>query len=106
MHCRFQRGVVTLVLAICIVCPLVEMFDQWDHTIQTGQDTEYAFVVLALCAGALLTFARAMLRLIGHSPSERTAQTDNGPTKFGWTLVNFLVEISISASPPLTSLRI
>jgi len=25
------------------------MFDHWDDTIQTGNDTEYGLVVLALC---------------------------------------------------------
>jgi hypothetical protein len=44
MKSRFSRGVITLVLAICFVCPLIEMFDHWDHTIQTGNDTEYALV--------------------------------------------------------------
>jgi hypothetical protein len=34
------------------------MFDNWDHTVQTGQDTEYALVVLALCVGAAYSFAR------------------------------------------------
>jgi hypothetical protein len=39
----------------------VEMFDQWDHTPQNGNDTEYTFVVLAVCAGAALTIARVVL---------------------------------------------
>jgi hypothetical protein len=50
--------VVGIVLLICLVCPLVEIFDQWDHTIQTGYDIEYALVVLALCVGVAYTFAR------------------------------------------------
>jgi hypothetical protein len=49
---------VALVLFICFVCPFVEMFDQWDHTIQTGNDIEYALVVLALCVGVAHMFAR------------------------------------------------
>jgi hypothetical protein len=40
-----------VVLAICLFCQVAEIFDQWDHTLQTGDDTEYTFVVLALCAG-------------------------------------------------------
>lgn len=36
---------------VCIVCPVIELFDYWDHTLQTGNDTEYTFVVLALCVG-------------------------------------------------------
>ena len=34
------------------------MFDQWDHTLQTGMDSEYIFVLLALCVGALFILAR------------------------------------------------
>ena len=52
----------TLVLAICLVGPLVEVFDNWDHTIQTGNDTEYALVALALCVGVAYSFARFIFR--------------------------------------------
>jgi len=34
------------------------MFDQWDDTIQTGNDTEYGLVVLALCVGVAYSFAQ------------------------------------------------
>ena len=58
VHHLFPRTFLTLILAICFVCPIVEMFDYWDHTIQTGSDTEYALVVLALCVGVAYSFAR------------------------------------------------
>ena len=48
----------TLALLICLICPVLEMFDQWDHTAQTGSDTEYTFVVLGLCLGVLYAFAQ------------------------------------------------
>src|SRR3979411_1752798 len=92
---RFQRGVVTLVLAICIVCPAIEMFDHWDHTLQTGQDTEYAFVVLALCAGASLTFARALLSLIEPSFSKGTTASDHRLDDSSWDFFTFAVEVPI-----------
>jgi hypothetical protein len=49
-------------LAICLVCPLVDLFDQWDHTLQTGHDTEYPLVILALCVGAAFVLGRFVLR--------------------------------------------
>jgi hypothetical protein len=52
---------VVLVLLTVLVCPLVEMFDHWDHTVQTGSDTEYTFVVLGLCIGVTYAFARLVL---------------------------------------------
>ncbi|HKT70518.1 MAG TPA: hypothetical protein VJP83_13825, partial [Terriglobales bacterium] len=35
--------------------------DQWDHTMQTGHDTESVLVVLASLAGAVLVMARAVV---------------------------------------------
>lgn len=37
------------------------MFDHWDHTAQTGNDTEYTFVILGLCVGAVYAFVRIAL---------------------------------------------
>src|SRR6266478_2801262 len=57
-----SRITVTLVLLTCLVCPLLETFDTWDHTVQTGNDTEYALVVLALCVGAAYSLVRFTLK--------------------------------------------
>jgi len=38
-------------VAICIAGPIVEIFDQWDHTLQDGNDTEANVVIAALCIG-------------------------------------------------------
>lgn len=62
MHCQRSHVVATLVLLTCLVCPLAEMFDHWDHTLQTGNDTEYALVVLALCIGVAYSFARFIFK--------------------------------------------
>jgi hypothetical protein len=50
-------------LAICVVCPLVDLFDQWDHALQTGHDSEYPLVILALCVGAAFVLGRLLLTL-------------------------------------------
>jgi hypothetical protein len=39
---------------MCIGGPIVEMFDQWDHTLQDGNDTEANVVVAALCIGVAM----------------------------------------------------
>ena len=51
MRSRASSAAAMVILAICLFCHVAEVFDQWDHTLQTGDDTEYTFVVLALCAG-------------------------------------------------------
>jgi hypothetical protein len=58
MRSRASQTTLALVLLTCLICPLVETFDSWDHTIQTGNDTEYALVILAVCVGVTYTFAR------------------------------------------------
>jgi hypothetical protein len=63
MRSRAPQLVGTFVLLICLVCPVVEMFDTWDDTAQTGGDTEYALVLIALCLGAAYSFDRVILKL-------------------------------------------
>src|SRR6267378_4031733 len=48
---RFRRFAVAAILAICIGGPVVEVFDQWDDTLQDGSDTEANVVIAALCIG-------------------------------------------------------
>jgi hypothetical protein len=106
MGTRTSRAIITLVLLICVVCPVLEMFDQWDHTLQTGNDTEYSFVILGLCVGASFAFARAVLRMVGLLRSKRVAGTDGFLHIFSRSSFDLIVKASLSASPPLTTLRI
>ena len=94
-----SRFVATLALLICFGCPILEVFDYWDRTTQTGNDTEYTLVVLALCVGAALIFARL-------SDNDRVFRV---ASRFGFRSASsfclalallFLPEVSLS--PPLT----
>ena len=58
MGASASRIIAALALMICLVCPVMETFDNWDHTDQTGNDTEYAFVILALCVGVAYSIVR------------------------------------------------
>jgi hypothetical protein len=104
---RTSRIIATLVLLISVVCPLIEMFDYWDHTAQTGSDTEYIFVVIALCVGVMFTFARFVLGLTSFL-SYAVGVISN----FGATQTLFLrgrgsfFTILIPFSPPVLALRI
>ena len=97
--------IVTLVLAICLLCPLVDMFDYWDHAPQTGNDTEYTIVIVGLCVGALYTFTRVVLKISRSALSKGTAVID-GCLSLSSTSLNLIVNSLISASPPLAALRI
>ena len=106
MQSRVSRIIATVILITCLVCPLIEMFDNWDHTIQTGNDTEYALVVLALCAGVAYSFARfifksALLGFVAKSVFAPCAQKSffSAPSSFPSLLFD------ATSSPPL-ALRI
>jgi ABC-type proline/glycine betaine transport system permease subunit len=97
---------VTLVLLTCLVCPIVEMFDQWDHTVQTGNDIEYALVVLALCIGIVYSFVRYIFTF----SLQRSAQEINSNSDVGKYLPSFpcypFPGILLPTSPPALALRI
>lgn len=94
-----------LVLAACLICPVMQMFDHWDHELKTGQDTETTFVILALCVGATIAFARAVvyvykaLRLGAIKPTGLFHISFEAFNKIG--MAPFLAE-----SPPFAILRI
>ena len=106
MRSQARPQIVTLVLAICLLCPLVDMFDYWDHAPQTGNDTEYTLVVLGLCVGTLYAFAGVVLKLSGSSRSKRALATSGSLPTFSWSSLNLIVNALISASPPQATLRI
>jgi hypothetical protein len=55
---RFAAGVI---LAICIGAPILEMFDQWDRTLEDGNDTEINLVLVALCVGVAFSVVGALV---------------------------------------------
>ena len=105
MRSRATSITVTLVLAICLVCPLVEMFDQWDHSLQTGNDTEYALVILALCVGMAYGFAWIISKT--SLPDSLAAEHRESPARQIFpSLAGMHSIIPLSISPPVLALRI
>jgi hypothetical protein len=97
--------IVTVVLAICVVCPLLEIFEDWDHTLRTGQEIEYTFVLLALCVGVVYAFTRMIVTLSPSLSATRYISTLRS-LKDSLYLVIFPTALSaLSESPPL-NLRI
>ena len=46
-----RRLATAVILAVSLGAPIVELFDGWDQTLQTGSDTEANVAVVALCIG-------------------------------------------------------
>jgi len=90
-----------VVLFTCLVCPLVEMFDHWDHTIQTGNDIEYALVILALCVGVAYTFTRIVSRFrLLKSAADVVSNLDaHQPLPSGGRGSFFVIPIPLTSSP-------
>ena len=106
MQSRASQMTAVLVLLTVLVCPLVEMFDHWDHTVQTGSDTEYTFVVLGLCIGVTYAFARLVVKFpLLKSASGLFANLWAKEGRSSRGRGSFFV-ILIPISPPTLALRI
>jgi hypothetical protein len=44
---------IAAIVAISLGAPIAELFDRWDDSLQTGNDTEANLVVVALCVGVV-----------------------------------------------------
>jgi hypothetical protein len=105
MRSRASFIIATLALAICFVCPVAEMFDQWDHTLQTGDDTEYTFVLLALCVGVACSLKWFVPRItLPDALTEAIPYPRSHPLLS--VLTNWSAVVPISPSPPAAALRI
>jgi hypothetical protein len=106
MRARTSRITAMVVLLTCLICPILETFDSWDDTVQTGNDTEYTLVILALCVGIAYSFARfifksGLLGLVVKSVCSSCAQKSVLSPPCSLTLLFF-----DATSPPLLPLRI
>ena len=61
---RARRLAIALIVAICVGGPIVEMLDQWDHTVQDGTDTEADAMIVALCVGVGLSLAGVVVQRV------------------------------------------
>ena len=104
MSLRISTGLAALALLVCLICPIVELFDQWDHTVQTGNDTEYAIVIVGLCIGAAYAIARFVATPPGvesvSDASPRSCTFANSPDR------GHRLTFSVPLSPPGLALRI
>lgn len=99
------KTVITAVLLICFLCPVLELFDQWDDTLQTGNDTEYALVIVGLCVGVAYALTRFALTPIAKAIPAIISRFC-AATTFIHSGRNFFFIVPVSLSPPIVALRI
>jgi hypothetical protein len=98
-----RRFAIASILAVCLGGPVVETFDQWDHTLQDGNDTEANVVVVALCIGVAMSVASIVVARI------RAMSSHSGGLIFASDPVRVLAPVSASLLPansPPTPLRV
>jgi hypothetical protein len=106
MRSRAFRITAALALLTCLICPLLETFDTWDHTIQTGNDTEYTLVILALCVGVAYSFARFILKSVLLGFVAKSVSASCVQKSLLSAAGSFTVLLFDATSPPPLPLRI
>jgi hypothetical protein len=75
LHWRYvtlRRLAIAAILAVIVGASVAEMFDQWDHSYQDGNDTEANVAIVALCFGVALSIAGvAVARIQALSSASR-----------------------------------
>jgi hypothetical protein len=104
MATRILKVALCLVLLVWLSWPIVECFDTWDKPVDTGNDSQYTFVVLGICAGAVYMFSkrRQELLLIAVAQVTRTIGKLLREYRFVAPFVSFLSWTPDAPSPPLT----
>ncbi|SRR5579871_1881281 len=94
-------------LAICVVCPIVDLFDQWDHALLNGNDSEYPLVMLGLCVGLAFALARLAIRFSSQLPVfARIAAIASTSSRFASFMQSARLVLAPGSSPPALPLRI
>ncbi len=96
---------VALVLLTCVVCPVLEIFDHWDNTLQTGDDTESALVILALCVGVVYCLAQVIVTISRNLSATSVDSASDCIKGSLLSLVRHITSAAASRSAPL-NLRI
>lgn len=106
MRRAFTYALIWLVLAACFICPVMQWFDHWDHELKTGQDTETTFVILALCVGATIAFAQAVVYIYRVLPLRTIKPSNLFQISFEAFNETGIVPFLSESPPPLATLRI
>src|SRR3954451_19232975 len=94
-----RRLMIAAILAISLGAPIVELFDSWDETLQTGSDTEANVAVVALCIGVAFAIGTIVvvnrIRALASASARRVVLSLAPPCR----MVSFLTP-EPTVSPP------
>lgn len=94
-----------VVLLTCLICPLLETFDSWDQTDKTGDDIEYALVLIALCVGGSYSLVRFVFQSALVTVAKKVFAS-GGQISSAFRLFSFASDFFDDTGPPGLPLRI
>lgn len=89
-----------IVLAGMLGGQITELFDHWDHTLQTGRDVDYTVVIIAACVGVVFEVGKKLISGNIRSFSVARLQQTRKPSFPGYRVT----PESLDTGPPLLSL--
>jgi len=96
-----RRLAIAAILAVSIGAPIAELFDGWDQTLQTGNDTEANVAVVALCIGVAFAIGTIVvinrIRVLASASARRVVLSLAPPRR----IASFLTPAP-TVSPPAT----
>lgn len=98
MHRAVIRIVVVSVMAICFVCPILQMLDHWDRGETKGKDTESTACLVALSVGLAIPVANPAFKTAVFAQREIC---DTDCSFFAGQLAVVSTFIPASQSPPV-----
>jgi hypothetical protein len=93
-----RRVIGILIVAVCLASPIAEMFDQWDHTLQDGNDSEANLIIVALCIGVAFSVVGMSVRMI--RAAWLGSQTSRAPSTAS-IVQSIRLMVPPTASPPI-----
>lgn len=93
----FLRSAAVVMLAAMFSGHVTELFDRWDHTFRTGQDSDFAVVAIAAFAGIAFVATK-----VGHFVHlARVGLQSSEPMKLLTSAAAGFVEVfAVDLSPP------
>lgn len=89
-----------VILAGMLGGQITELFDHWDHTLQTGRDVDYTVVIIAACVGVVFAVGKKLISGNIRSFSVATLLQTRKPTFPGYRAS----PEPLDTGPPLLSL--
>ena len=92
------RVVVVAVVATCFACPVLQMFDRWDHGEAKGKDTESTTMMVAISVGLAIAEAASVFK----TPVIHARGIDSVYSSCDWRAPGFAnLPIPVNQPPPV-----